>query len=197
MCRITFFDVQSIIIVNFIWLDIFIVYDDNRTSQRAKQFKEMVLNLGLDFEDSFHNISNVHNICWWWILALLLKIQMWKRRIINRKGIWNIQFCRFDTKYGNCHEALKMIVFHLTQEATGSSCSLKYMKELPMFVMKKYDSSNNWLCPNCTIHRNPSFDCYISDFLKMFSNNILKPHTFLNNMVCTFDKYKFFRNWFR
>ena len=85
MCRITFFDVQSIIIVNFIWLDIFIVYDDNRTSQRAKQFKEMVLNLGLDFEDSFHNISNVHNICWWWILALLLKIQMWKRRIINRK----------------------------------------------------------------------------------------------------------------
>ena len=85
MCRITFFQVQSIIIVNFIWLDIFIVYDDNRTSQRAKQFKEMVLNLGLDFEDSFHNISNVHNICWWWILALLLKIQMWKRRIINRK----------------------------------------------------------------------------------------------------------------
>ena len=151
MCRITFFDVQSIIIVNFIWLDIFIVYDDNRTSQRAKQFKEMVLNLGLDFEDSFHNISNVHNICWWRILALLLKIQMWKRRIINRKGIWNIQFCRFDTKYGNCHEALKMIVFHLTQEATGSSCSLKYMKELPMFLMKKYDSSNNWLCPNCTI----------------------------------------------
>ena len=54
MCRITFFQVQSIIIVNFIWLDIFIVYDDNRTSQRAKQFKEMVVKeLEFDFEDSF------------------------------------------------------------------------------------------------------------------------------------------------
>ena len=54
MCRITFFQVQSIIIVNFIWLDIFIVYDDNRTSQRAKQFKEMVVKeFEFDFEDSF------------------------------------------------------------------------------------------------------------------------------------------------
>ena len=35
-----------------------------------------------------------------------------------------------------------------------------------------------------------SFDWSISDFLGMFSNNILKPHTFLNNVVCTFDKYK-------
>ena len=37
---------------------------------------------------------------------------------------------------------------------------------------------------------NTSFDWSISDFLRMFSNNILKPHTFLNNVVCTFDKYK-------
>ena len=37
----------------------------------------------------------------------------------------------------------------------------------------------------------------ISDFLGMFSNNILKPENFLNIMVFTFDKYKLFRNWFR
>lgn len=57
------------------------------------------------------------------------------------------------------------------------------MKELPMFLMKKYYSYNNWICLNCTI-------C-IYDFLVMFSNNILKPHTFLNDMVCTFDRYEF------
>ena len=56
MCRITFFEVQSIIIVNFIRLDIFIVYDDNRTSQRAKQFKEMELQQLLDFKDSLNNV---------------------------------------------------------------------------------------------------------------------------------------------
>ena len=121
MCRITFFDVQSIIIVNFIWLDIFIVYDDNRTSQRAKQFKEMVLNLGLDFEDSFHNISNVHNICWWWILALLLKIQMWKRRIINRKR--NLKYTVLSVWYEIWElpwSLWKMIVYQLMQEAMGT-----------------------------------------------------------------------------
>ena len=66
MCRITFFQVQSIIIVNFIWLDIFIVYDDNRTSQRAKQFKEMVVKeLEFDFEDSFKlYFKFFKGICW-------------------------------------------------------------------------------------------------------------------------------------
>ena len=90
MCRITFFQVQSIIIVNFIWLDIFIVYDDNRTSQRAKQFKEMVLKeLEFDFEDSFKLQFTKINFCWVLFLSYIederIKCKIKRRRIIKQR----------------------------------------------------------------------------------------------------------------
>ena len=51
MCRITFFDVQSIIIVNFIWLDIFIVYDDNRTESEGETIYRNSMPTSFYFED--------------------------------------------------------------------------------------------------------------------------------------------------
>ena len=114
MCRITFFQAQSIIIVNFIWLDIFIVYDDNRTSQRAKQFKEMVLKeLESDFEDSFKLYFTKINLKLF-VEFVLSHFKMSKPSLIKRrrtikrwKSNLTSNFCRFDKKYGNHHEVIE------------------------------------------------------------------------------------------